>query len=707
MKNDSIVSICFLFICLSLNPLYADYTLNVTTTNGYILKLPEKESYQEGDTVRLIPRPKAGYKFSHWEGDASGNRLIFDVVMNGNKNITAVFDQWTPPIGIPEPEFGIFETYRMYDNQSNRNPALTYSQNAEGGYYTHYVDNTHPQSTDVNNPYGTAEKPRKSLPDASNIPAGSVVEIHGGPYNVGSPTLRVLGTREMPIFIRGASADELVEINTGNFYLNSQYVIMENLKMNLFVRSFVDKQAHHISIRNIESEHLDAVSFDQGCAEHIVFYGIYNNSNYFDPANGEFPENDEGGIGINGGSNKVWIIDNVITRAGGDASGGGHAANYTARNYYIGRNVMYTCGENAIDIKEVDRAIVAENVMFNFHGWSSGSDGTAVVIHYGPTYSPKNVWILFNEIFDCSDKAIQVGGAQVYDVHIIGNVVHNVHNQGLTAYGYCTWESKKVYLINNTFYNTDNAIKSTVNGPGGALFAHNNILSNVSENGYHLYIEGSEHMANSFFNNNLFYQPSGDIKIKWGDYNYNLEQFISNTGKGANCIAGNPLFLDTSHYDFRIQLSSPAKNAGIEHEIYQEFVDTFGIDIRVDKNAIYRPQGDGWDIGAYEYIDINMVENRENNPARFSLHQNHPNPFNPKTKITYVVGTNCHTSLKIYDLLGREITTLVNEVKSSGAYTVEWDGTNSKGQQVASGIYFYQLKTSNGFVNTRKMILLK
>ncbi len=94
-------------------------------------------------------------------------------------------------------------------------------------------------------------------------------------------------------------------------------------------------------------------------------------------------------------------------------------------------------------------------------------------------------------------------------------------------------------------------------------------------------------------------------------------------------------------------------------------------------------------------------------PSSYSLGTNYPNPFNTKTTVTYCVETNCHISLKIYDFLGREVTTLVNEVKSPGEYTVEWDGTNSNGEQVASGVYFYQLKTNHGFVNTKKMMLLK
>ncbi len=112
-------------------------------------------------------------------------------------------------------------------------------------------------------------------------------------------------------------------------------------------------------------------------------------------------------------------------------------------------------------------------------------------------------------------------------------------------------------------------------------------------------------------------------------------------------------------------------------------------------------------VRIYRFPNTSGVNVGENLINRFKLHQNYPNPFNPKTKITYAVGGQGHISLKIYDLLGREIVTLVNEVKSPGEYTVEWDGTNSKGQQVASGVYFYQLKTSNGYINTKKMILLK
>ena len=86
------------------------YTLTITAQNGYVIKSPDKEFYEYGETVRLFSRPATGYSFASWGGDTTGTRLIADVVIDGNKSVTANFESWTAPIGIPEPEFGIFET---------------------------------------------------------------------------------------------------------------------------------------------------------------------------------------------------------------------------------------------------------------------------------------------------------------------------------------------------------------------------------------------------------------------------------------------------------------------------------------------------------------------------------------------------------------------------------------------------------------------
>jgi hypothetical protein len=101
------------------------------------------------------------------------------------------------------------------------------------------------------------------------------------------------------------------------------------------------------------------------------------------------------------------------------------------------------------------------------------------------------------------------------------------------------------------------------------------------------------------------------------------------------------------------------------------------------------------------FYTIGINNNEEIIPGFFKLYQNYPNPFNPVTKISYDLPKSGFVSLKVYDMLGREVTTLVNEVKKEGSYLVDFDGSN-----LASGVYFFKLK-SNDFVDIKKMILLK
>jgi len=93
----------------------------------------------------------------------------------------------------------------------------------------------------------------------------------------------------------------------------------------------------------------------------------------------------------------------------------------------------------------------------------------------------------------------------------------------------------------------------------------------------------------------------------------------------------------------------------------------------------------------------------------FSLKQNHPNPFNAVTAIRYAIGggqRSIRISLRIYDILGRKVKTLVNEAQTAGVYEVSWDGKDQQGKTVASGVYFYRLETSE-FSQTKRMVLLK
>jgi Secretion system C-terminal sorting domain len=158
---------------------------------------------------------------------------------------------------------------------------------------------------------------------------------------------------------------------------------------------------------------------------------------------------------------------------------------------------------------------------------------------------------------------------------------------------------------------------------------------------------------------------------------------------------------------------------------------THNVPATLPGNAVYSPL---WDVNIYDNADFNMVhdlmsaenatilvagaalvncpivyvsnataigDNQTNQPTSYKLEQNYPNPFNPSTKISFNIAQSGFVSLKVYDALGREVATLVNEVTPAGNHIINFNASD-----LASGIYFYRLKTGN-FTESRKMILLK
>ena len=103
-------------------------------------------------------------------------------------------------------------------------------------------------------------------------------------------------------------------------------------------------------------------------------------------------------------------------------------------------------------------------------------------------------------------------------------------------------------------------------------------------------------------------------------------------------------------------------------------------------------------IVRYKIVSVEVIDSDLNS---FTLYQNYPNPFNPSTKIRWQLPVGSHQTLKIYDVLGHEVATLVDEYKPAGTYEFTWNA-----EQLPSGVYFYQLR-ANDFVQTKKMILMK
>ena len=120
----------------------------------------------------------------------------------------------------------------------------------------------------------------------------------------------------------------------------------------------------------------------------------------------------------------------------------------------------------------------------------------------------------------------------------------------------------------------------------------------------------------------------------------------------------------------------------------------------------------GWIVGENGTIlktttgGVTWIEEKQtsgsNKPSDFRLFQNYPNPFNPKTVISYQLPEVSQVELSIYNILGQKVDVLVNRKQAAGNYRVEWNASG-----YASGLYFYKLQTKNGFLQIRKMLLVK
>ncbi|MEJ2613915.1 MAG: T9SS type A sorting domain-containing protein [Ignavibacteriaceae bacterium] len=121
-------------------------------------------------------------------------------------------------------------------------------------------------------------------------------------------------------------------------------------------------------------------------------------------------------------------------------------------------------------------------------------------------------------------------------------------------------------------------------------------------------------------------------------------------------------------------------------------------DNKIDE--IHESNNTGWKVLNYTG-GTTGIENEKNIPVSFNLSQNYPNPFNPSTTIEYTIPNSRFVSLKVYDILGREVKTLVNREVNAGNHKVQFDGSG-----IASGVYFYRIEAGE-FISTKKFVLLK
>jgi hypothetical protein len=516
---------------------------------------------------------------------------------------------WRPPVGIPMPTFGIVEDVRMYlepaqtfDYADDSAGAVAYRV-ANGLPYTHYVDNTHAGATDSDNPHGSPERPRLTWPYP--LPAGSAVQIHGGPYDFDNARSNSLafggdGTAERPIFFystadRPADGPRIARsaYNWGN------YTIVERLRFvndasfgtrpllkgapvikpvyrHLYM-SGTGGEGNPSAITSGGSSGASAADGTEGLVawdNEIFGYGDVDAAD----------ENDGCSFILSQFCVNAWVVDNVTYHMGGDSIriGADQGDEPSGSHYYIGRNVFHHNRENAIDVKQAHHAVISENVMYGFTPSSSDS-GTAVAIHY----EPSNIWILNNEIYEATRGIVSTGLSDT--LYIIGNRIHDVSEYAM----YPARGGGNVRIFNNTIWASGNGIVTS--GVIDSLEIRNNIVYDVA--GAALQVDDSAVRERSTVSHELYYASSGAVSIDWGGEYASVADWVAGEGIGEGSLEADPMIADAAQH---LSDGSPALAIGYDWTALDDtFAASFGVTMLRDFDG--DPRNVPIDLGADQH----------------------------------------------------------------------------------------------------------
>lgn len=272
---------------------------------------------------------------------------------------------------------------------------------------------------------------------------------------------------------------------------------------------------------------------------------------------------------------------------------------------------------------------------------------------------------------------------------IRNNTIYNNYSNGIESVRKTEEYFKGVVVIEasprieqNTIYNNEaNGIKTTSAYP----LISSNIICKSGE--YGLKTNTPDSITKVRYND-FWQNASADFSGIEGGLGVNSNVNLIGDSCDIMCnIFFDPGFVNESNYNFHLSYTSKCIDAG-------------DITLPWDEDGSYP------DIGAWPYNNGNIINASIDKEIQrvYELLQNYPNPFNPTTTIHYALPQACEVTLKIFNILGKEVITLKDENQPAGYYQTIWHGRDQSGAPVTSGIYFYQLRAGN-FVETRKMIL--
>jgi len=508
---------------------------------------------------------------------------------------------WTPPIGIPAPPFGINET---------------------AGPFTHYVDNSVACNDSNSAGRGSATAPRCTIP--TTLAAGSVVEVHGGPYiyQLSSQTaITCNGTVDQPVFIRGIGLPSIQGPGTVaqgygqmTFRLGGSYYIMEGFLLGNGTPQNNALEGHHGVLRNSEVANVkppagsNAGLFGKGTYMVVYNNKIHDNGNYLNTIDDKVH-----GIVLGTPNDHWWILDNHIYQNGGQSiqlgqDFSGPDPTLWPHHIYVGRNNMHGDRDAAIDVKQTSDIIISQNHMHDYV--PPPCTTTHAYINMGVKFSAHNVWVIFNES-DHGGTGMRANQNNNYlygtttplpsDIYFIGNFIHdiayspgpgsvaysptNAYSDGAAISG---WENTNIYVIDNTIVNSQKGISGVSTGN---YQYHGNLI--VATGDPMTYITSSPGGGAQDYD---FFDPLA--RVAWGETTpiYALSQ-IRAAGQEVHGLEGAAL-LDAT---YKPMTGSKAIGANVRSQVYDTFLSLYGIDIAKDIGGAPRPQGSAWTIGAFEF----------------------------------------------------------------------------------------------------------
>ncbi len=356
---------------------------------------------------------------------------------------------------------------------------------------------------------------------------------------------------------------------------------------------------------------------------------------------------------------------------------------------------------SAIGCVYCPNVIISNNVFHN----NTGKYGAVACCYYSRGTISGNIF--YNNVATeaAGGLLIDNGGAPT----IANNVI--VHNQGFVGGILCYKGGKPIVIGNTIAYNTASYAGGGIGcrEDGNPVLINNNIYGNAAPMGKEVALD----------------DESCDPTILYCDIEGG-KAGIGGTGAGANYaglyehnIDADPLFVNAASEDYRLSDASPCIGAGIDS------VEVAGVWYHIPAycvggNPRPSPSGSKPDIGAYEHLfgkpTTGVDEPPDALPTSFSLQQNYPNPFNPSTTIRFELPKSSEVRLTVYDVLGRDVSVLVNDTRDAGYHEAKFDGSG-----LSSGVYFYRLQVrlldsaigrdaksgADDFVQSKKLTFVK